>query len=119
MTGFGITQNNIESGVKMNRYKIKNSLGTLAVIAVIALAIGIGYLAEKGNKSNINKMISSKGGTITSIDARLMHIGPFYVRGKGQSIYKVDYKDKDGNKQEAWVRTGIIDDWIWDYKEEK
>jgi hypothetical protein len=39
-------------------------------------------------------------------------IGPYHIRTKEQRIYRVEYKDRNGNWYEAWVRTGVFT-WDW------
>lgn len=88
----------------------------IAIILLIFLAIAI----YNSQATEINKVIKEKGGTIESVDRRLIHAGPFNWFSSNQTKYKIVYRDKDGENQEAWVKFGFIvwsDKWVWDYKE--
>lgn len=97
----------------MNKFKIL--IASVLIPCIIILLVQ----SMKSDEADIDRYITGKGGTIISIDNRYINIGPFWVKGKGQSIYKIEYMDKDTRTvREAWMRTGVFnDDWVWDYKE--
>lgn len=88
--------------------------GTIAIVAII-IALVLSFIITGSQEDTIRKEITSIGGTVENIDEKVFNYGPFYYKGKNCSIYQVKYIDKQGNKKEAWVRTGWTYDWVWDY----
>lgn len=96
---------------------MKTKYNIILFIIFLSIAILIALWDNNSNESNINEKIIEMGGKVESIDSVLFDLGPFYFKGNGQSVYKIIYRDKNGNKQEAWMRTEFInDEWVWDYK---
>lgn len=89
------------------------------IIFIICLLIAIGLLSitSNSNKKIIDKEIQSKGGIVENIDYRSFYTGPFHWIQKSERVYKITYKDKNNQIQEAWVDFGWSEKWIWDYKE--
>jgi hypothetical protein len=80
-------------------------MGGFAVILFIILAIAISILQGQSHERKITEQIESKGGRVISIEKKLFSTGPFMVVGKGRTVYRIEYRIGDDDR-EGWVRFG-------------
>lgn len=75
----------------------------IIVILIIAAALAIYFIQGKSYEKSINSQVESLGGQVISIERTIVDNGPFFIRGKGNSIYRFEYTIDDERK-EGWVR---------------
>lgn len=64
------------------------------------------YYVRKSNHNNVKKYIESKGGELISQEYAPYGKGWF---GEGKdAIFKISYRDKEGNLHESWAKTGVF-----------
>ncbi len=80
-------------------------MGAFAVILFIMLAIVISVFQGESHERKITEQIESMGGRVISIEKKHFSIGPFMVVGKGRTVYRIEYRIGDDDR-EGWVRFG-------------
>jgi hypothetical protein len=80
-------------------------MGGFAVILFIVLAIAIAILQGQSHERKITEQIESMGGTVINIEKKLFSTGPFMVVGKGRTVYRIEYRVGNDDR-EGWVRFG-------------
>jgi len=78
----------------------------LLIPLVIAIAVGIRLFLGALNHERIKDYIKSKGGTV--IDIQWSLFGPGWFASQSDVIYRVRYRDRDGNERHAYCKTGIL-----------
>lgn len=82
----------------------------IAVVVVGLLAFACVVAIYSANRTIIKDHVAARGGEVVSIDEHVWTLGPFWVKNKGQRIYKATLKDG----RVVWMRTGVFGpDWIW------
>jgi hypothetical protein len=80
-------------------------MGAFVVILFIVLAIGIAVLQGQSHERKITEHIESMGGRVISFEKKLFSTGPFFVVGKGRTVYRIEYSVGD-EVREGWVKFG-------------
>lgn len=75
-----------------------------AVLLLGALGYYGMYVMGKEHVAVIKEAIAEKGGVVENIMVVPKDESPFEVSGKGNTIYKIDYR-KDGKTLTAWFRS--------------
>lgn len=75
------------------------------IFLFILLIIGLAILQNSYHKDKINEYIDSIGGTVINIERRTFRTGPFFMVGKGRTVYRIEYTI-DGETKEGWVKFG-------------
>lgn len=75
------------------------------VIIFIVLAVAISVLKGESHERKITEKIETMGGTVINIEKKHFSIGPFMVVGKGRTVYRIEYRIGNDNR-EGWVRFG-------------
>lgn len=79
----------------------------IIVIAIIAIALVIYFIQGKRYEKSINTKVEELGGKIISIERTVVNNGPFFIRGKGMSIYRFEYII-DNEEKEGWAKFGSL-----------
>lgn len=82
-------------------------MSVIIVILIIAAALAIYFIQGKSHEKSINTQVESLGGEVLSIERTILDNGPFFIRGKGRSIYRFEYTINTERK-EGWVRFGSL-----------
>ncbi|MCX7747804.1 MAG: hypothetical protein N2645_13090 [Clostridia bacterium] len=56
-------------------------------------------------KPGFMKKFNLSGGKVISIERRSLMTGPFFFRGKGTTVYHIDY-EIGNRRKEGWVKFG-------------
>lgn len=89
---------------------------TVWIGLVVILALILGFCAYNSNQKQIKVWVDKNQYEIVSNDLTFMDNGPFYFRGKGQSINKIVVKTKDNEIKTYYSRTGLFGIEIEEYK---
>jgi hypothetical protein len=89
----------------------------LIIIAlVILVAVILGSKIEAG-KDSVKNWATKNQYEVVNIETHMTIFGtPYNWLNKGQNIFEVDIKTKDGKSEKWWIRTGVFSD---DYEKEK
>lgn len=66
----------------------------------------------------MQRQVAARGGSVLGWENRSFFKGPFWVKGKGQVIIKMVYRESEDALRQAWGRTGTLlrdDEVVWDY----
>lgn len=77
------------------------------VIVFILIGFGIHFLRKSGHEDKINTEIRSMGGEVIAIEEKIFGMGPFWTKGKGEIVYRVEYKVGE-EYREGWVKFGSL-----------
>jgi hypothetical protein len=75
------------------------------IVIFIAFAISISVLQHKSHQRKITEQIHSIGGVVINIERKAFSGGPFFMVGKGRTVYRIEYR-KDNKVREGWVKFG-------------
>ena len=78
----------------------------LLATAIIVISIVIRLIAGSFNHERIKKYIENKGGTVTEI--QWSPFGPGWFGSQNEAIYKINYRDRDGNAHLAFCKTSML-----------
>jgi hypothetical protein len=89
----------------------------LIIIAlVILVAVILGSKIEAG-KDSVKNWATKNQYQIVNIETHMTIFGtPYNWLNKGENIFEVDIKTKEGKSEKWWIRTGVFSD---DYEKEK
>jgi hypothetical protein len=89
----------------------------LIIIAlVILVAVILGSKIEAG-KDSVKNWATKNQYEVVNIETHMTIFGtPYNWLNKGENIFEVDIKTKDGKSEKWWIRTGVFSD---DYEKEK
>jgi hypothetical protein len=89
----------------------------LIIIAlVILLVVVLGSKIEAG-KDSVKNWATKNQYEVINIETHMTIFGtPYNWLNKGENIFEVDIKTKEGKSEKWWVRTGVFSD---DYEKEK
>ena len=89
----------------------------LIIIAlVILVAVILGSKIEAG-KDSVKNWATKNQYQIVNIETHMTIFGtPYNWLNKGENIFEVDIKTKDGKSEKWWIRPGVFSD---DYEKEK
>jgi hypothetical protein len=89
----------------------------LIIIAlVILVAVILGSKIEAG-KDSVKNWATKNQYEIVNIETHMTIFGtPYNWLNKGENIFEVDIKTKEGKSEKWWIRTGVFSD---DYEKEK
>ncbi len=89
----------------------------LIIIGVVILVVVILGSKIQIGKDNIKKWAIENQYEIVNIETNMTIFGtPYNWLNKGENIFEVDIKTKDGVSEKWWIRTGVFSD---DYEKEK
>jgi hypothetical protein len=89
----------------------------LIIIGVVILVVVILGSKIQIGKDNIKKWAIENQYEIVNIETHMTIFGtPYNWLNKGENIFEVDIKTKDGVSEKWWIRTGVFSD---DYEKEK
>ena len=90
------------------------------ILGVIALIILVGFILTakiESGKDSIKKWAQKNQYEVVDIETHMTVFGtPYNWLNKGQNIFEVEIKTKEGISEKWWVRTGVFSD---DYEKEK
>jgi len=89
----------------------------LIIIAlVILVAVILGSKIEEG-KDSVKNWARKNQYEVVNIETHMTIFGtPYNWLNKGENIFEVDIKTKEGKSEKWWIRTGVFSD---DYEKEK
>lgn len=79
----------------------------IIIALFLIFAIVITFIQKAGYEEDIKSKVEALGGIVISIERTMFDNGPFFIKGKGRSIYRFQYKIGDETK-EGWVRFGSL-----------
>lgn len=79
----------------------------IIIILIVVFAVAAFFIQSQSHESSIKSKVESLGGTISSIERTMFNNGPFFIKGKGKSIYRFEYNIGNETK-EGWVRFGSL-----------
>ena len=82
-------------------------MGEVVIVLFVAFAIAIFFILSKSYENSIKSKVEGFGGTLISIERMMFNNGPFFIKGKGKSIYRFEYRIGNETK-EGWVRFGSL-----------
>jgi glucose uptake protein GlcU len=89
------------------------------ILGVIALIILVGFILTakiESGKDSIKKWAQKNQYEVVDIETHMTVFGtPYNWLNKGQNIFEVDIKTKEGKSEKWWIRTGVFSD---DYEKE-
>jgi hypothetical protein len=88
----------------------------LIIAAVVLLVVVLTSKIEAG-KDSVKNWATKNQYEIVDIETHMTIFGtPYNWLNKGQNIFEVDIKTKEGKSEKWWIRTGLFSD---DYEKEK
>mgnify|MGYP000099872920 FL=1 len=88
----------------------------IIIAVVILLVVVLGSKIEAG-KDSVKNWATKNQYEVVNIETHMTIFGtPFNWLNKGQNIFEVDIKTKEGKSEKWWIRTGVFSD---DYEKEK
>jgi hypothetical protein len=88
----------------------------LIIAAVVLLVVVFGSKIEAG-KDSVKNWAKKNQYEVVNIETHMTIFGtPYNWLNKGQNIFEVDIKTKEGKSEKWWIRTGVFSD---DYEKEK
>ncbi|WP_055668708.1 hypothetical protein [Desnuesiella massiliensis] len=79
----------------------------LLIIAFIVFIVVMLIVQGERHERKIREQISSIGGEVISIERKTFSTGPFFLVGKGRTVYRIEYRR--GNEiKEGWVKFGDL-----------
>lgn len=86
---------------------MENLIPTLAVgFAVSVAVLMLGWQFGRSRKM-LNTWAADHGYRILDAENRWFRRGPFFwTSGKGQTVYRIMVRDRDGDTREGWARCG-------------
>lgn len=83
---------------------------------MILVAVILGSKIEAG-KDSVKNWATKNQYEVVNIETHMTIFGtPYNWLNKGENIFEVDIKTKDGKSEKWWIRTGVFSD---DYEKEK
>lgn len=90
------------------------------ILGVIALLILVGFILTakiESGKDSIEKWAQKNQYEVVDIETHMTVFGtPYNWLNKGEHIFEVIIKTKEGKSEKWWIRTGVFSD---DYEKEK
>ncbi|HWI64382.1 MAG TPA: hypothetical protein VNT75_21285 [Symbiobacteriaceae bacterium] len=96
------------------------NIAIVLILFVIVLPLGLKLrqIKERNFAEELRQAVEARGGSVLSVQKRWFGNGPWWVRGKGQIVMKMIYRDAAGNLQQLWGRTGVFgNDLNWEYSD--
>jgi hypothetical protein len=88
----------------------------IIIAVVILLVVVLGSKIEAG-KDSVKNWATKNQYEIVNIETHMTIFGtPYNWLNKGENIFEVDIKTKEGKSEKWWIRTGVFSD---DYEKEK
>jgi hypothetical protein len=88
----------------------------IIISVVILLVVVLGSKIEAG-KDSVKNWATKNQYEVVNIETHMTVFGtPYNWLNKGQNIFEVDIKTKEGKSEKWWIRTGVFSD---DYEKEK
>lgn len=77
----------------------------IGITIFLIFIVGIELLLDKSRREKIEEEINFIGGNVINIERRNLFTGrgPFFIEGKGETVYKIEYV-VDGVLKEGWVK---------------
>ena len=82
-------------------------MGGIVIILFVIFAFLMFLIQSGSHENSIKSQVESLGGTVLTMERTMFNNGPFYIKGKGRSIYKFTYSIGNETK-EGWVRFGSL-----------
>jgi hypothetical protein len=90
------------------------------ILGVIALIILVGFILTakiESGKDSIKKWAQKNKYEVVDVETHMTVFGtPYNWLNKGEHIFEVIIKTKEGKSEKWWIRTGVFSD---DYEKEK
>jgi hypothetical protein len=77
------------------------------IILFVVFAVSISILQHKSHQRKITEQIHSIGGEVINTERKTFSRGPFFMVGKGRTVYRIEYR-KDDEVREGWVKFGDL-----------
>lgn len=88
----------------------------IIIAVVILLVVVLGSKIEAG-KDSVKNWATKNQYEVVNIETHMTIFGtPYNWLNKGENIFEVDIKTKEGKSEKWWIRTGVFSD---DYEKEK
>ncbi len=81
------------------------------ILLAIGLAIGIGFLFQAmfaRSRVLLRRWAADNGFELLEYNYRMIRKGPFWWSQRGQVVYRVRIRDRQGRERAGWVRCGSI-----------
>ena len=89
----------------------------LIIIALVILVVVILGSKIEAGKDSVKNWARKNQYEVVNIETHMTIFGtPYNFLNKGQNIFEVDIKTKEGKFEKWWIRTGVFSD---DYEKEK
>lgn len=89
----------------------------LIIIALVILLVAVFGSKIEAGKDSVKKWARKNQYEVVNIETHMTVFGtPYNWLNKGQNIFEVDIKTKEGKSEKWWIRTGVFSD---DYEKEK
>lgn len=82
-------------------------MDAVIIVVFVTLAILIAVLQRTSHQRRITDKIHSIGGEVISIERKAISGGPFFIIGKGRTVYRIEYR-KGAETKEGWVKFGDL-----------
>ena len=73
------------------------------LLAILAPAL---YIHITRSKTLLKRWAKENGYEFTHVEHRMFRKGPFVFSSRGQSVYRVEVRDEQGQVRKGWVRCG-------------
>ena len=78
-------------------------LGIVIVVGIVALVL---YLYITRSQKLLKRWAGENGYEFLRAEYRMFRKGPFVWSSRGQTVYRVEVRDKQGVERTGWVRCG-------------
>lgn len=79
------------------------------VILVITVLIFVFIAVDNSSRADIKAWAATQGYSVVSIDETVFDAGPYWIKSKGQRIYRCVLLDESGHRRLMYMRTGLFE----------
>ncbi|MBN1657432.1 MAG: hypothetical protein JXA93_03470 [Anaerolineae bacterium] len=84
----------------------EDTIGVLAILIVVGLVALVIYVHISRSQKLLRRWADENGYELLNVEHRMFRKGPFVWSSRGQTVYRVEVRDKGGIVRKGWVRCG-------------
>ena len=83
-----------------------NATGVLAFLIVAGIVALVLYVHITRSQKLLKRWVGESGYELLRAEYRMFRKGPFIWSSRGQTVYRVEVRDREGGERKGWVRCG-------------
>jgi len=80
--------------------------GILAFFVIVGIVALVLYIYISRSQKLLKGWANENGYEFVRVEYRMFRKGPFVWSGRGQTVYRVEVRDRQGVERQGWVRCG-------------